>query len=426
MGDDIYDEYNRLLLGRGATIKGAYVTRLKRMGLPALYVQDADTSDIQVPKVIPPAARTKALKNLTDTFSAISKSTEDFRQLSMEAAHENIQSKKFMDTFKSLTHNQGIDQLVGDVNTFIDQLMNRDVIVGLNSIKTHDGYTFQHSIDVTIMAVLLARKLGWSEERLRDFGIGCLLHDMGKIFVDAEILNKPDRLSEEEFERMKAHPTMGYELIKTIAPSISYLIPHVAYQHHERQDGSGYPRGLKGDNTLGEHKPNMIHDFGAVAAVADIYDAMASDRPYRSGWPADRIVGLIGDSSGTHLNTRVVDVFLKTVAPYPIGTMVRVLNGAYEGYKGVVADVDDSVLNRPKVRLLFNTEDERIDAVEIDLKEEEEIKVESFREGEITMEPLGSSKGGGASVRREVECSSCGHKFSGKFCTECGTPVAAA
>jgi HD-GYP domain-containing protein (c-di-GMP phosphodiesterase class II) len=142
------------------------------------------------------------------------------------------------------------------------------------------------------MGLLLAKKLGWDKERLRAFGIGCILHDLGKIFVDKEILTKPGRLSDEEFEKMKAHPTMGYELVRTIAPTLNKLIAHVAYQHHERQDGSGYPRGLMGDNTLGENNPNMIHDFGSICAVADIYDAMASDRPYRHGWPPDRDLDL--------------------------------------------------------------------------------------------------------------------------------------
>lgn len=452
IGQDLYDEHNRLLLRRGAAIRGQYVSRLRKMGLPALYVQDADTSDITVAEAIPQAARIKALKNLTDTFNTISSSVEGFRQLSIEAAHQNIQSKKFMDTFRSLTKDDGLDKMLGDVNTMVDQLMNKDVLLGLNTIKTHDGYTFQHSIDVSIMGLVLAKKMGWDEERLRAFGVGCILHDVGKIFIDKEILTKPDRLSDEEFDRMKAHPTMGYELVKTIAPSLNKLVAHVAYQHHERQDGSGYPRGLTGDSTLGENKPNTIHDFGAVCAVADIYDAMASDRPYRQGWPPDRVVALIRELSGKQLNSKVVDIFLRTVAPYPIGTGVRVMNGMFEGFEGVVSDVDDRQLDRPIVRLLFNESTERVDAVEVDLRKEGDVLVQSVRgEGVPAIQPLGSSGSAGASTtvavsgateaasgdadgdtpsaesgtsaRAEAACPDCGHVSSGKFCTECGSKL---
>ena len=190
IGQDLYDEYNRLLLGRGAVLKGAYVTRLKKMGLPALYVQEADTSDISVPEMIPPAARAKAIQNLSNTFQAISQSLEGMRQLSLDEAHQHVRSKRFTDTFKSLGKDQGVDQIMGDVDTLVDQIMNKDAILGLNSIKIHDNYTFQHSIDVTLMGLVLARKMGWQKERLTAFGLGCLLNDIGKIFVQKEILNK--------------------------------------------------------------------------------------------------------------------------------------------------------------------------------------------------------------------------------------------
>lgn len=392
VGQDIYDEHNRLLLGRGATVRGPYIDRLRKMGLPALYVQNDDTRDIVAVDVIAPAARSRAITNLTQTFNAVTQSVDGLRATSLKEAHEQVRSKRFMDTFKSSSKDGGLEQIVGDVDTLIDQLMEKDVVAGLNSIKVHDNYTFQHSIDVSIMGILLARKIGWSKERLKAFGVGCILHDIGKIFIEKEILTKSGRLSEREFKVMKAHPVMGYQLVKTIAPSLGYLVPHVAFQHHERQDGSGYPRGIKGDNTIGQNTPNLIHDFGAVAAVADIYDAMTSDRPYRAGWPPDRVVNMIRDLSGTHLNSRVVDIFLKTVAPHPIGTSIQMLNGPNEGYEGVVTDVDDAQLDRPLIRLLSDEKGERIDPINIDLREEADLTIKSIRDGERDLEPLGSSR----------------------------------
>jgi HD-GYP domain-containing protein (c-di-GMP phosphodiesterase class II) len=400
VGQDIYDEHKRLLLGRGAAVKGTYISRLKKMGLPALYVQNDDTKDIVAVDVIKPAVRSAAITNLTQTFNAVTQSIDGLRASSLKDAHEQVRSKRFMDTFKFTSKDGGLSQIVGDVDTLIDQLMEKDVIAGLNSIKVHDNYTFQHSIDVSIMGILWARKIGWDKERLKAFGVGCILHDIGKIFIEKEILTKSGKLTDHEFKVMKAHPVMGYHLVKTIAPSLGYLVPHVAFQHHERQDGSGYPRGISGNNTLGENAPNSIHDFGAVAAVADIYDAMTSDRPYRSGWPPDRVVGMIRDLSGTHLNTKVVDIFLKTVAPHPIGTQIKMLNGPNEGAGGVVVEIRDSTIDRPKIRLLFDKNGERIDPINIDLKEEEDLTVKSIRDGEHEFEPLGSSK---AEPKADVE-----------------------
>jgi HD-GYP domain-containing protein (c-di-GMP phosphodiesterase class II) len=391
VGQDIYDEHNRLLLGRGATVRGPYISRLRKMGLPALYVQNDDTKDIVAVDVIAPAARSRAISNLTQTFNAVTQSVDGLRATSLKEAHEQVRSKRFMDTFKS-SNKEGLEQIVGDVDTLIDQLMEKDVVAGLNSIKVHDNYTFQHSIDVSIMGILLARKIGWNKERLKAFGVGCILHDIGKIFIEKEILTKSGKLTEREFKIMKAHPVMGYQLVKTIAPSLGYLVPHVAFQHHERQDGSGYPRGISGNNKIGENAPNTIHDFGAVAAVADIYDAMTSDRPYRAGWPPDRVVHMIRDLSGTHLNTRVVDIFLRTVAPHPIGTCIRMLNGSNEGFEGVVVEVDDAKIDRPQVRLLFDASGERIEPINIDLGDEADLQVMSIRDGEPDLEPLGSSK----------------------------------
>ncbi len=296
VGQDIYDEHNRPLLGLGASVRGPYISRLRKMGLPALYIQNDDTRDIVALDVIDPAARSRAITSLTQTFNAVTQSVDGLRASSLKEAHELVRAKRFRDTFKSAS-GEGLEQIVGDVAAV------------LKSIKVHDNHTFQHSIDISIMGIRLARKIGWSKDRPKAFGVGCILHDTGKILIEREILTKPGRLSEREFKIMKAHPVMGYKLVKTIAPSLGYLAPNVAFQHHERQGGSSYTRRIQGTNKIGNNAPNTIHDFGAVAAVADIYDAMTSDRPYRPGWPPERVVELIQSLSGSHLSSRVVDIF---------------------------------------------------------------------------------------------------------------------
>ncbi len=373
LGETIYGEGGQPLLQRGVKLSAKYLEKLARIGLRAVYVNDPDTSDIEAPEPVSPESRAKAVHNLSHSFEHVGQMCKDLRKSSVEEMQEHLRSERFADTLRSGT---GVGALSADVDQFLDQLMNREILVGLNSIKTHDSYTFQHSIDVTIMAIVLAKKMGWDRSRLKSFAMGCFLHDIGKIFIDAEILNKPGRPTTQEFARIKMHPTLGFEVIKAMAPSIGPLAPQVAYQHHEKQDGSGYPRGLKGNQILGQNLPLQIHDFGAVSAVADIYDAMSSDRPYRAGWAPDRVVTMIRELAGTHLNRMGVEVFLQTVAPYPVCTDIRVTAGRYTGWKGIVAKVSRPSLNRPRVRLLFNPTGTRVNPLEIDLRQEVDCQIE--------------------------------------------------
>jgi hypothetical protein len=277
----------------------------------------------------------------------------------------------------------------------------QEVILGLNSLKSHDNYTFQHSIDVAIAAILLARKVGWDAKRIRAFGIGCLLHDIGKVFIDTAILNKPGRLTDAEAEIVQAHPLLGYNLIKTTSPALGLLVPQVALQHHERQDGLGYPRRLHGINRLsagrssndvlrwvpGQAKSGpLIHDFGSLAAVADVYDALSSDRPYRKGYHPSRTLEAIGKMSGTHLNAEAVDVLRTVIPPFPVCSEVRVLNGRYAGHTGIIASVPEKDIAHPVVRVLNDAAGERVEPAEVDLAKDRDVRLAPIGEP-VTLEP---------------------------------------
>jgi len=176
---------------------------------------------------------------------------------------------------------------------------------------------------------------------------------------------------------MKTHPKLGYDLIKAIAPTLGSLVPQVAYQHHERQDGSGYPRGLTGSNTLGQNSPGQIHDFGALCAVADVYDAMASVRPYRKAWAPDQVVQTVIGLAGDQLNRDAVEIFRSVVAPYPVCSEVVFLTGAHANCRGVVASVDPAHLDRPVVRIITSASGGKVEPFEVDLRKDPEIVVRS-------------------------------------------------
>lgn len=377
LGETLFGPAGQPLLLRGVELTSKYLQTLHERGLAGIYIEDPDTSDIEVPQTISPEVRAKAMGNLSRAFESVSRNSERMREAYVAMAASDMGSRRFADAVRSVADGEGLYRMAQDIDGMLDELQGCDVLAGLNSIKAHDTYTFQHSIDVTIMGLVLARLQKWDRVRLRAFGVGCILHDIGKLFISPEILNKPAKLTDAEYKQVQAHPTAGYELIKTIASGLGVLVPHVAFQHHEKQDGSGYPRGLKGNPSLAINAPNHIHDFGAVCAVADVYDALTSDRPYRAGMPPDQAIATMLRGDGKHFNPEAMEAFGTAVPPFPVCSNVRVATGKYTGWQGIVAALRRQAIDRPKVRLLVNAKAERVDPVEVDLATHADVKIES-------------------------------------------------
>lgn len=381
VGDPIYGAAGQLLLAPGAKLSDRYIKLLHKLEVPAAYISDPDTAGISVPDPLKPRTRAKAGRALAEAFERLAPAANAVRGDTGPGgtvSEAQASSDGFARTVRSVFGGGGFHALVESVQSICDDLRDRRVLTGLNSIKTHDAYTFQHSIDVTIMGVILARRAGWDPARVRLFGTGCMLHDIGKVFIPEEILRKPGRLTEDEFELMKEHPKLGHDLIRAIAPGLSGLVSLVAHQHHERQDGSGYPRGLRGNNVLGAGNAHgTIHDFGALCAVADVYDAMASTRPYRRAWAPDQVVQTVIGLAGEQLNRDAVEIFRSVIAPYPVCTEVVVLTGTHAGCRGVVAKVEPANVARPVVRILFRPDGTRVEPFEIDLAVEQDVVIRS-------------------------------------------------
>ena len=393
IGEAVHGAAGQMLLAPGVKLSERYIGLLRELNIPATYVADSDTSDVEVPRPIRPQTRASLRSALSESFDLLAPSAKTLVEELPTAGKANRTSERFEKTVRSILGCDGFDSLVRSVENVISDVQTQRVLVGINSIKTHDAYTFQHSIDVTVMGLVLAKKAGWDATRIRLFGIGCVLHDLGKVLIPGEILHKPGRLTEAEFDQMKQHPEMGYHLVKAIAPRLGGLVPQVAYQHHERQDGSGYPRALKGNNTLGESTVGMIHDFGALSAVADVYDAMASNRPYRKAWAPDQVVQTVIGLAGDHLNRQAVDVFKSVVAPYPVCSEVTVLTGSHAGHRGIVVKVQPEKLGRPLIRILKGVDGNRINPFEIDLAREEDVTIRSSTvHDDLPPESMGSRR----------------------------------
>src|SRR5687768_9225423 len=195
LGEPVWDGEGLLLLANGIPLTEGHLAQLRALGMQALYVEDGDTADIIPAPPIRPEVRQQAIQNLTRSFGTVTKSLKQLRTSFPSLARANFRSGPLADSLRSLKNDESLHQTFRDVSLMIDDLLNREVLLGLNSIKVHDCYTYQHSIDVTVMALVLAREAGWDKARLRAFGIGCILHDIGKICVEATVLNKPGKLT---------------------------------------------------------------------------------------------------------------------------------------------------------------------------------------------------------------------------------------
>jgi HD-GYP domain-containing protein (c-di-GMP phosphodiesterase class II) len=253
------------------------------------------------------------------------------------------------------------DLIVRDVTRNVHSAM------ALNDLANADGYTLKHSLSVTTLGLALGvrvmRKYGWVDVngrrrfdagggRLSALGVGLLLHDIGKLAVPAEILRKTTALDEAEWKAMREHPILGVDILKR--DGISALSRAVVRSHHERWNGSGYPDGRAGED---------IHQFARIAAVADVFDALTSDRYYRKAMPLPDACAFIERRVGVDFDPEVVEVFKSFVAPYPPGTRV-VLS---DGYCGFVKQVRQDAVRTPVVRLVMNPAGELIPPREIDL-----------------------------------------------------------
>jgi len=228
--------------------------------------------------------------------------------------------------------------LVDDVVGSIDR--HPDALLSLARLKSADEYTYMHSVAVCALMVSLGRRLGLDDDRCREAGMAGMLHDLGKAATPQDVLNKPGKLTPEEFEIIKTHPRRGYEMLIEGA-KVSDGVQDVCLHHHERYDGTGYPDKLAGE------KISLLSRMGAVC---DVYDAVTSDRPYKAGWDPAYALAQMATWKG-HFDSAVFQTFVKSIGIYPTGSLVRMRSGRL----AVVLEQSPSSLTKPRVKIFFST-----------------------------------------------------------------------
>jgi putative nucleotidyltransferase with HDIG domain len=243
---------------------------------------------------------------------------------------------------------------------------NRTALLALTALKNYDNYTFTHMVNVSILTMGQARGLGIEGSLLREFGLSALMHDIGKVKTPTEILNKPDKLTDKEFEILRRHTVEGAEILRG-TPEMPALAPVVAFEHHLRADGTGYPLGVK--------RPQL--NLGTMlCGIADVYDAMRSQRVYQQAFPSDRILAVLQRNDGAQFDQHLVRRFSQLVGIYPVGNLVRLDTGAV----AVVLKAYAPDPYRPRVKVIMNPEGTMLERpYDVDLWEAQEDEPRSIQ-----------------------------------------------
>lgn len=309
----------RPLLRRGAELTVKAIATLARMGYQYIYIADELTEDVEAHDLLDDEVRMRATNTVREAFEAAVSSGDKF------------------------SRSTGINyDAISDVaGNLVDSILaNDDLSIQIVDLKSYDSYTFQHSVNVAMLGVVLGKSLRLNFGELKDLATGLLLHDLGNVTIPEAILKKPTKLTDAEYKYIYEHPRSGFELLRQ-CDRISAPAKIIALQHHERMNGTGYPKGLKGPD---------IHINSQIGAIVDAYDALTSDRNYRKRYlPHEAIEYLMG-AGESHFSFQLVQNFVGLVAAYPPGTMVSLSTGEV----AVVIKVDMTMSTRPLLRLCFD------------------------------------------------------------------------
>ncbi len=315
LAQSVFDDSACVLLGAYVELTKDYIEKLTERGFPGIYIEDELSKDIEIQEAISNTLRNEAVRSLRDC---------------------------------------NIDQAMNVAQKIVEELLNKKTIsLDMIDLRSFDEYTYRHSVNVAVLSTVVGMGMGLSTKELINLCAAAIFHDLGKLEIAEEILNKPGRLTDEEFAVMKQHPVLSYELIKG-KWNISSTTKKAVLSHHENEDGSGYPHGLERD---------QIHLYAKIVHVADVYDALTSRRAYKKPYsPAEAMEYLMG-GCGILFDQKIVKAFMKKVPLYPKGATVLLSNDEV----GLIVENQKQNNMRPIVRLE--------DGSEIDLNDWEQLNV---------------------------------------------------
>lgn len=311
---NVFSADGRILISADVELTESYVERLANFGILSVYIHNPYFEDAIPPEIISESFRVKLIRAVQQQFVA-------------------IRENKTWNPAQFVTMAEQIVSEVGE---------NAQSMVQLTDIRPHNEFTFGHSVNVAVLCVMIGSALKCSTKTLIEVALGGLLHDVGKMKIAIDILNKPAKLTASEYRIMQNHAELGFEILRSAAANVIPLkVMHMAFQHQEKPDGTGYPRHLMNEE---------IHDYAKIVSIADVYDAVTCDRPYHRGLFPHEAALLLAEGMGKQFDVDMLTAFLTRVAIYSIGSMVKLSTGEV----GVVTEVPWGMQNRPTIRLMFD------------------------------------------------------------------------
>ncbi len=316
---NVYDNnvksFGLSLIMRGTVLGEPIIKRLQSHGIMSVYIERTGTEDISPEEILTNDMKNAAISSIRSTFETIMKADQ-----------------------------QTSTRIVGSMTKLSESLVenainNPDIMINLNSLKSYDDYTYTHSLCVSLLSIATGMSMGFDKHMLKNLSTAALLHDIGKVMVPISIINKPSKLTNEEFLEVRKHPEYGIKIVEKRKAMLHESVMFGIRAHHERFDGNGYP------GSLGSEK---IHPFGKIIAVADVYDAITSNRPYRKPAQPFEAVEYIMGCGNSHFDIQTVNHFLKKIVAFPEGSVVKLSDGS----RGIVVSNNPENVMRPRLRLL--------------------------------------------------------------------------
>lgn len=309
------------------------IQKLQELGIASIFVKD-NLIDIEAEDIV----SNKVLATVSSTLKQSLNAFRNGKELDMVSLRKSV-------------------------NLLIDEvILNRNTLIQKEEIRSHDDYLLFHPISVSVYAIMTGLSLGYPEGNIVDLGLGTLLHDIGMMTIDRLIINNPGTLNQQEMDVIKQHPEIGFNILRSYR-ELSTTSAHIAYQHHERVDGSGYPRGLR---------DKEIVEYAKIAAVADTFDAVISDHPYRKAYCITDGLTVLKGLQNSFFDAEIVDAFISNIALYPIGSLVRLVDGRI----AVVIAANRFNMTRPIIEIMTDDHGNPLKTnLTVDLQQNSKVKI---------------------------------------------------